>query len=316
MIQPVVKRFMQTVTVLFGVSIATFMVMHTAPGHPLQANPELRLDPTAVERWLQLRRLDQPLPAQYLSWLSRMARGDFGESLIYNRPVIDLIAERLPSTLLLTVTAFCLAMALAIIVGVFAATRQGTVSDRLIGWLSLAGISTPGFWLGIVLIIVFAYRFPVLPSVGMRTPGDGSPLDVLQHMLMPLTVLVAGSFSHYVRYVRSAVLEVLAQDYVRAARARGLAEKQVLYRHVLPNAAIPIVTVAALSMPMLFTGALVAEFVFGWPGIGRWIITSTLARDYPVIMAVNLYTASLVALANFLADVLYLVIDPRLRLQT
>ncbi|MCR3922836.1 MAG: ABC transporter permease [Firmicutes bacterium] len=199
--------------------------------------------------------------------------------------------------------------------GTYAACRQHSWLDRMVCTVSLVGISVPSFWFGIVLILLFAYRYPVFPSVGMRTPGDGSMLDILQHMVLPLVVMVLGSFAHYVRYVRSAVLDVLEQDYVRAAKSRGLAQRAILYLHVLPNAAIPIVTVAALSLPMLFTGAMVAEYVFAWPGLGRWIITSTMARDYPVIMTVNLYTASLVALANFFADALYLFIDPRLRVK-
>ena len=305
MTQLVIRRLSQTIVVLFGVTLVTFFMMHSAPGHPLQANPELRLDPTAVEKWLELRDLDDPLPAQYVSWLSRMIRGDFGNSLIYNRPVVDLIKERLPATLLLTVTSFVLALGLAIVFSVFAATRQGSLPDRLVSLLSMVGISVPGFWFGIILIMIFSYRLALLPSVGMRTPGQGGVFDIFLHMLMPVAVLALGSFSHYVRYVRNAVLAILNQDFVRAARARGLTEKQILYSHVLPNALVPIVTIATLSIPMLFTGALVAEYVFAWPGLGRWIIASTMARDYPVIMTVNLYTAALVAFANFLADVLY-----------
>jgi peptide/nickel transport system permease protein len=309
------RRLSQTTIVIFGVTVVTFFMMHSAPGHPFQANPELRLDPTAVERWLQLRQLDGPLPAQYLSWLSRMLRGDFGNSLIYNRPVVELIMERLPATLLLTITAFILALLLALLCGTYAAMRQGGFADRLLGVVSLMGISLPGFWLGIILMMLFAYRYPMLPAVGMRTPGVGSVFDILTHMVLPVTVLVAGSFSYYVRYVRAAILNVLGEDYVRTARARGLPERRIIRRHILPNAAVPILTIAALSLPMLFTGALLAEYVFAWPGIGRWIIMSTLARDYPVIMAVNMYTALLVALSNMLADVLYILIDPRLRVQ-
>ena len=309
-----VRRLAQTVVVLAGVTLVTFFMMHSAPGHPLQANPELRLDPTAVERWLQLRQLDQPLPAQYLSWLSRMTRGDFGNSLIYNRPVTELILERLPATLLLTVTAFFLAMGMAVFLGVYAAIREGSLIDRLVGLVSLIGISTPSFWLGIILVMIFSYRLTILPSIGMRTPGNGNFPDIAAHMVMPVAVLTLAGFSHYVRFVRGAVLAILDLDYIRAAKGRGFSEKVILARHVLPNAAIPIITVAALSIPMLFTGALVAEYVFSWPGLGRWIIASTLARDYPVIMTVNLYIATLVALASFLADVLYMLIDPRLRL--
>lgn len=309
------RRLGQTLFVLLGVTVVTFFMMHSAPGHPLQANPELRLDPTAVERWLQLRELDGPLPAQYIAWLSRVFRGDFGNSLIYNRPVAELIAERLPATLLLTVTAFAISMSLALFCGTWAALRPGSLADRLLGVVSLAGISLPGFWLGIVLMMLFAYHYRWLPPVGMRTPGNGSPGDIILHMVMPLAVLVTGSFSHYVKYVRSAVLSVAAQDFVRAARAFGYGERYIILVHILPNAALGVITVAALSLPMLFTGALMAEYVFSWPGIGRWIITSTLARDYPVIMTVNLYTAALVALSNTLADVLYVVFDPRLRMR-
>ena len=149
----------------------------------------------------------------------------------------------------------------------------------------------------------------------MRTPGDGSPADIARHMFLPLSVMVFANFSYYVRYVRGAVLAVLKQDFVRAAKSRGLNDRQLLFRHVLPNAAIPVVTIAALSLPMLFTGNMTAEYVFAWPGIGRFIVSSLLARDYPVVMTVNLYTACLVALANLLADLLYLLIDPRLRVK-
>ncbi|NLM46121.1 MAG: ABC transporter permease [Firmicutes bacterium] len=309
----ILRRLTQTAAVLFGVSVVTFLTMHLAPGHPLQANPELRLDPTAVERWLKLRHLDEPLPAQYVAWLSRVLRGDFGESLLYNRPVLELIGERLPSTLLLTLTSFVIALLLAVAAGTYAARHRGSTFDRAVDLLSLGGISLPGFWLGIILILLFSYRYPVFPAVGMRTPGDGSLPDILQHMFLPLCVMVFGGFAHYVRHVRGAVLAVLGQDYVRAARSRGLTDRQILFLHVLPNAALPIVTIAALSLPMLFTGAMVAEQVFGWPGLGRFIVTSLLARDYPVIMTVNMYTGTLVAAANLLADLLYLLIDPRLR---
>jgi peptide/nickel transport system permease protein len=165
-----------------------------------------------------------------------------------------------------------------------------------------------------ILMMMFAYRLPWLPAAGMRTPGDGSLVDLAVHMAMPLVVLSAGSFAYYVRFVRFAVLDCLTADYVRTARAKGLPTGRILIRHVLPNAAIPIVTVAALSLPMLFTGALITENVFSWPGVGRFVIASTLARDYPVIMFVNFSMAVLTALANLLADLAYLVVDPRVRL--
>ncbi|MDI9462689.1 MAG: ABC transporter permease [Bacillota bacterium] len=311
----ILRRFLQTSFVLFGVSVVTFLMLHVAPGHPLQSNPEMRLDPTAVERWLHLRQLDRPLFGRYISWLSRLFRGDFGVSLLYNRPVTELMAERLPSTLLLTVTAFVISLLLAVLIGTYAARYQDSACARVVNILSIAGNSLPDFWLGILLVLVFSYKNQLFPAAGMRTPGDGSPADIARHMVLPLSVMVFANFSYYVRYVRGAVLAVLKQDFVRAAKSRGLNDRQLLFRHVLPNAAIPVVTIAALSLPMLFTGTMTAEYVFAWPGIGRFIVSSLLARDYPVVMTVNLYTACLVALANLLADLLYLLIDPRLRVK-
>jgi peptide/nickel transport system permease protein len=307
------RRLAQALLVLLGVSLVTFLMMHLAPGHPLQVNPELRLDPTAVERWLQLRELDKPLPAQYLAWLSRVFRGDFGVSLIYNRPVIELLVERLPATLLLTVTSFLIALAFALPLGMMAAAREGSFTDRAVNFISLCGISMPGFWLGMILVLLFSHHFSWLPPVGMRTPGNGGMVDFLAHMVMPVAVLSTGSFAYYVRYIRKAVAEILDQDFVRTAKAKGLSSWQVLYGHVLPNAVFPVITIVTLSLPMLFTGALVTEHVFSWPGMGRWIISATLSRDYPAIMAVNMYIAVLVTLSNFLADLLYLFCDPRVK---
>ncbi|MBS3948225.1 MAG: ABC transporter permease [Dethiobacter sp.] len=309
----ILRRITQTGVVLLGVTVATFLLMHLAPGRPLQANPELRADPTAVERWLQLRELDKPLPAQFFSWLSRLWRGDFGVSLIYNRPVAELVVERLPATILLSGSAFILALSLAMLYGALCAVNRGSRLDRTLNFLSLCGISIPSFWAGMLLLILFSYHLPWLPAAGMRTPGDGSILDVSRHMVLPVLVLSTGIFAYYFRYIRQAVLDVLEQDYIRTARAKGLPMQRIFYRHVLPNVALPLVTLAALSLPVLFTGTVVVETVFAWPGLGRFVVFSAMARDYPAIMFVNLYTALLVALASLLAELLCLVFDPRLK---
>ncbi len=308
------RRTVQTLIVIIGVTIVTFLMMHLAPGQPLQPDPELRLDPTAVERWLQLHQLDRPPAAQYVSWLSRIVSGDLGVSLLYNKPVRELIAERLPATLLLTVSALLLGLGAALPLGIISAVKKDKWPDRTVNAISLCFISIPGFWLGMVLIMLFSHRLHLFPAAGIMTPGEGGILDIIMHMVLPVCTLAAGSFAYYVRYVRYAVLEVLGQDFVRTAKAKGVPFKVVLYSHVLPNAAIPLVTVLALSIPFLFTGASITEYVFSWPGMGRWILTATLSRDYPVIMAVNLIMAVLVALANLLADLLYMVFDPRIRL--
>ncbi|MBS4022462.1 MAG: ABC transporter permease [Dethiobacter sp.] len=311
----VLRRLAETCIVLLGVTLVTFLMMHLAPGQPLQANPELRLDPTAVERWLQLRELDKPLAAQYLAWLSRVCTGNLGISLLHNRPVLDMIRERLPATLLLTGSSLMLGLGAALPLGVIAAAKEGKPADGIIDFISLCFISLPGFWLGMILIMVFSYQLKLLPAAGMVTPGESGMADLFKHMAMPVSVLAAGTFAYYVRYVRFAVLEILNQDFVRTAKAKGVPPALILCRHVLPNASIPLVTLVALSIPFLFTGASVTEYVFSWPGMGRWIITATLSRDYTVIMAVNLIIAVLVSLANLSADLLYLVFDPRVRLR-
>jgi peptide/nickel transport system permease protein len=307
------RRLLQAVVVLFLVTVVTFALMHLAPGDPFSANPELRADQEAVQRWLQQRQLDLPLPVQYLAWLRSIGRGEWGESLLYNRPVGDLIREKLPATLMLTVTSFVIALALAVPLGTLAALRAGSLLDRILSFLALGGLSLPSFWLGMVAIMLFSYHLQWFPATGVRLPAEQGALTLLCHLLMPVMVLTIGIFCHYVRYVRQAVREVLHQDFVRTARAKGLTSQQVLYRHVLPNAAVPLITIAALSLPYLFTGAAVVEHVFSWPGMGRFIIAVTLGRDYPAIMAVNLLVAALVALANLAADLLYALLDPRVR---
>lgn len=314
MCRAMLGRFIQSVIVLLGVTVVTFLLIHLAPGRPLQVNPEFRHDPTAVERWLQQRSLDKPLPSQYISWLSRLWRGDFGVSLLHNRPVAQLVAERLPATLLLGGTAFALALLLAVPLGVLSAARSGSWYDRALNLFSLACISVPAFWYGMLLVLLFAYLLPWLPAAGMRTPGDGSIPDVLAHLLMPSVTLAAGLFAGYFRYVRSCVQDVLSRDYVRTAKAKGLSARITFSRHVIPNAVLPLVTMAALSLPLMFTGALMVETIFAWPGLGRFVVFSALARDYPVIMFVNMYAAAVVTAANLLAELLAFVINPRMRM--
>jgi len=314
MCKVILSRVFQTGVVLFGVTVVTFLLMHLAPGRPLQANPELRHDPTAVERWLQQHSLDKPLPAQYLSWVSRLWRGDFGVSLLHNRPVSQLLAERLPATLLLGGAALSLALLLAVPLGVLSAVHSGSNFDRALNLTSLVCLSVPGFWYGMLLLLLFHRLLPWVPAAGMRTPGDGSIPDILLHLLLPVVTLATGIFAGYFRYVRSSVQEVLAQDYIRTAKAKGLSAQVIFSRHVLPNAALPLITMAVLSLPLVFTGALMVETVFGWPGLGRFFVFSAMARDYPVIMLVNMYTAAVVVSANLLAELLYLAVNPRIRL--
>ncbi len=308
------KRMVQTLVVLLGVSLMTFFMMNLAPGDPYQMDPDMRMNPQAVARWKELRQLDRPLHEQYISWLMNLLKGDFGISLIHNRPVLELITDRLPATLLLTGASLLAALFIAIPLGIISAVKQGTFVDKFISFFTLFGVSVPNFWLGMLLILLFAHYLNWLPSSGIRTVGAGSSFyDYMKHLILPVVVLSTGSAAYYIRYIRAGVLEVIGQDYILTAWAKGLRGKTVLFRHILRNAMIPVVTVVSLSLPFLFTGAMVTEYVFSWPGMGRWIIMATLSRDYPSVLAVNVIVAALVALCNLGADLLYAYFDPRIK---
>ncbi|UNC91602.1 ABC transporter permease [Candidatus Contubernalis alkaliaceticus] len=308
------KRIMQTIVVLVGVSVLTFFMMNLAPGDPFIMDSEMKMNPEAVARWKEIRQLDRPLHEQYYSWLLNLIKGDFGISLIHNRPVLELITERLPATLLLTVTSLAAALLISIPLGLLSAIKQGSFLDKFISFFTLCGVSIPNFWLGMLLILLFAYQFNWLPAGGLRTVGaEIGFVDSIRHLILPVFVLSTGSAAYYIRYIRAAILEVLGQDYVLTAKAKGLNESTVLFRHIVRNAMIPLVTVVSLSLPHLFTGAMVTEYVFSWPGMGRWIIMATLSRDYPSVLAVNVIVAALVTLCNLGADLLYVFIDPRIK---
>ncbi|MDO9573361.1 MAG: ABC transporter permease [Candidatus Contubernalis sp.] len=308
------KRIMQTIVVLVGVSLITFFMMNLAPGDPYMMDPEMRMNPEAVARWKEIRQLDRPLHEQYYSWLFNLIKGDFGISLIHNRPVLELINERLPVTLLLTVTSLLVALLISIPLGILSALKQGSYLDKFISFFSLCGVSIPNFWLGMLLILLFAFNLNWLPPGGLRTVGAQISLaDYIRHLILPVLVLSTGSAAYYIRYIRAAILEVLGQDYVLTAKAKGLKESAILFRHILRNAMIPVVTVLSLSLPYLFTGAMVTEYVFSWPGMGRWIIMAAMSRDYPSVLAVNVIVAALVAICNLGADLLYVYIDPRIK---
>ncbi|RQD78136.1 MAG: ABC transporter permease [Candidatus Syntrophonatronum acetioxidans] len=308
------RRIFQAIIVLIGVSLLTFVMMNLAPGDPYHLDPELRFNPEAVAKWKELRQLDQPLHVQYFSWLRNILKGDFGISLVHNKPVWDLMMERLPATLLLTGTSLLISLFISIPLGVFSAFRKGGFWDQFISSLTLGGVSMPGFWLGMLLILFFSYHFKWLPAAGMRTVGMGfSLLDYLRHLILPVMVLSVASSAYFIRYVRAGVGEVIQQDYIITAWAKGLGDMTILFRHILKNAILPLITVVSLHLPYLFTGAMLTEYVFSWPGMGRWIVSATMSRDYPSIMAVNVVVAILVTFFNLAADLLYAYLDPRIK---
>jgi peptide/nickel transport system permease protein len=312
----VARRLIMAVPLLLGISVISFMLLKAVPGGPLaayEANPDVT--PADLARLEHEFGLDQPLPVQYISWLGRFVSGDWGYSIAQHLPVRMLILERLPNTMYLMSIVFVVTLAIAIPAGVITAVRQYSKLDILITSISFAGYSMPTFWFGLLLIILFGLTLRWLPLGGMTTPGASGfdAVDRVRHLVLPVATLSLFGMTRYVRFLRASMLETINQDYMRTARSKGLMERIVVLRHAFKNAAIPLVTVAALDLPELFGGALVTEQIFGWPGMGRLLWDATTRLDYPILMGILLVSASLIVMANLIADVFYGYLDPRIR---
>jgi peptide/nickel transport system permease protein len=316
----IVRRLAASVIVVLGVTAVTLILMDRTRGAyvpGIDLNPALR--PEDIARLRANLGLDQPFYQWYLGWLWNVLHGDFGRSMIDGSPVITHILERLPNTLELTVTAILLGIVLSVPLGVIGALRRGSKTDHALTMFSVAGFAVPQFWLGLMLILVFSvtfehYGWPWLPSGGVTSPFGGGDLgDRLLHLIMPATVLSFFYLSLWSRFTRSSMLEVLSQDYIRTARAKGMSERRVVYLHGLRNALIPLVTLVGLELPGLVSGGLVVEVVFSWPGLGRLAFERALQYDYTTVMGVVFFATLLVVAGNLLADVLYAILDPRIR---
>lgn len=307
-------RVLGAVPLLFGVSLILFAVLHLAPGSPLDIYTENpAVTPEALERIRVALGLDQPLHVQYLSWVRSFALGDWGYSIRTSRPALQEALERLPATLILSGSAFVIALLVALPLGIVSAVRRYSLVDHTATLFSFVGISMPVFWLALMMQLLFAVELRWLPSAGVTTIGDGSLLDRLRHLVLPASVLSLAFIAGWSRYVRAAMIEVLSLDYVRTARAKGLGERLVTYRHALKNALIPVVTVVALDLAGLFSGAVITETVFAWPGLGRLFIESMNGRDYPVLLGLLMFGSFMLVLINLLTDLLYAALDPRVR---
>ncbi|MGC1455473.1 MAG: ABC transporter permease [Nitrospirota bacterium] len=305
----ILKRLLLFIPTLLGITLITFILMQSLPGDPVTAMVGERASPETIARIRTELGLDRSLTYQYFMYLKRLGSGQLGQSLYTNRQVTDDLLQKFPNTARLALTAMLFASVIGIGTGVFAASKRGTNWDRFVTLLSVGGISIPVFWLGLSLMLLFAFYLRWLPPSGM---GNGS----LIHIILPAVTLGTFSLSYIVRVTRSSMLETLSQPYVAAARAKGLSESSVVFKHALKNALIPVVTLIGLDLGSYLNGAVLTETIFGWDGLGRYALDGILKRDYPVIMGVVLFGAVIFVTMNLLVDISYHFLDPRVRVRT
>ncbi len=310
------------VPLLIGITLITFLVIHLAPGEPVEVQTALSPKTSAKsrERLREFYGLDKPLHVQYVTWLSKISRLDFGRSFSPDgRPVIDKIKERIPVTLSINLVALILEFGLAIPIGIIAATHRNTLLDKGITLFVFIGFALPTFWLALLLMYFFGVKLGILPISGLHSLG-GDKLtgfawlwDTAKHLVLPLGVATFGSIAGLSRYTRSTMLEIIGQDYITTARAKGLSERLVIYRHALRNALLPVITILGFSLPGLIGGSVIFETIFAIPGMGQLFYMGVMARDYPLVMGILVIGAFLTLIGNLLADLLYAVADPRIR---
>jgi peptide/nickel transport system permease protein len=302
------------IPLLLGISILIFLIIQAAPGGPESVFLERGtfVDPVVIENFRRRLGLDQPIYIQYVRWLGATLTGDLGVSFSTGRPVTATILERIPATLQLMATSFVLAALVALPLGIISAIRQYSFIDLAATALSFAGIAMPVFWFGLILQLFFSVKLGWLPTSGRVTPGDGSTQDLMRHLVLPAVVLSINHIAGWSRYMRASLLDVVTTDYIRTAHAKGLGERTVVMRHALKNAMIPVVSVMALDLAGLFSGAVITETIFGWPGIGRLFVQSMFSRDYPVLMGILMLGSFMIVFFNLVADIVYGWLDPRI----
>ncbi|PYZ95925.1 diguanylate cyclase [Alteribacter lacisalsi] len=307
------NRLGQSIVLLLIVSVITFFLINLAPGGPSSV---MRMDASPEERQAMIDRLglDDPVPVRYVQWLGDAVRGDFGTSFSTSEPVTDRVMSRIPYTLELTVFTIVFSVFFGILFGIIAAMKRGGFREYSINFISVIGLSVPGFWLGIMLILLFSVQLGWLPSSGVGPRGaDFSFTGWIAHLIMPVLILSTTILPNIVRFTRSSMLEVVSQNYIRTARAKGAKESLVIYVHALRNALIPVVSIIGVLIPRLLSGAVITEAIFGWPGIGSLIIEAARGRDYPLVMGVTIFVTIVVIVCNLIVDMIYSKIDPRVK---
>lgn len=314
------RRLLHLIPVIILISMLIFTIIKLTPGDPVGANLDPRSTPEQKAAERARLGLDKPIPVQYWNWLKRSVRGDFGNSYIYKVPVSEVIPTFIKNSFILNVFVYIFAFLISIPIGIITAVKQYSKTDNFWSAFSIIGISMPTFFFGLLLIYFFSVKLDMFPISGMKTVGSKATgwaniKDIFHHMVLPGTVLIIGSLASLVRYTRTSMLEVINQDYIRTARSKGLQEKVVIYRHAFRNALIPIVTIVGFTIPGLFSGAVMLETVFNWPGIGRVLVDAVNLRDYNLMMALNMFFAILTLLGNLLADIGYALVDPRIKVE-
>ncbi len=311
------RRFVQTLLILFILSIAIYTMLGLMPGDPIEllitANPKVKAED--IVRLKKIYGLDRPIYIRYFKWFKQVViHQDLGFSRVYKKPTTEILKGRITNTFKLMSAAFLLSLLIALPIGIYSALHHYSKLDFVISIFAFIGISIPSFWLGIMLMTFFSEKLRWLPAGGIQTIGVDNLADKLRYLILPVLSISVQSIGYWVRYTRSSMLEVLHKDYIRTARAKGLDEEVVLFKHALRNALIPIITILALSLPDLVSGAVITEMIFSWPGMGRLLLDSVLSTDYYVAMIAFLFLAGLTLLSNFVADILYAFVDPRIRI--
>jgi peptide/nickel transport system permease protein len=311
MLHFVLNRLWQSLILVFIVTVITFFLINLAPGGPSSL---MRMDASEEERQALITRmgLDKPIIVRYGEWVADAFKGDLGTSLSSGQPVIQRVSERFPNTLKLATITLIFSVIIGLILGIFAAIRRNKMSDYVVNFFSVIGLSVPSFWLAIMLILLFSVTYQWLPSSGVASEGS-SIGEQIRYLIMPVVILATSTLPTIVRFTRSSMLEVITQNYIRTARAKGAKEFIVIYWHALRNALIPVVSIIGVLIPRLLGGAVIVESVFGWPGMGRLIVEAAQGRDYNLVMGVTVIVTVIVILSNFIVDIIYSKIDPRVK---
>ncbi len=307
------NKLIQSALVLFLVSILCFTLSKLAPGDPVLTYVQPNMSESYIATLRERLGLTKPIYVQYFVWLGNILRGNFGYSLVNTRPVLDQILQRLPATMILMASSLIISVFISIPIGLKCGEKPSSAFDKAISALSYIGISIPTYWFGIILIYIFSVNMGILPSIGMHTDGSSSFVDLIRHLILPCAVMTFVNTAQFTRYIRSSTITQMSQDYVLVQKSFGYTRKEILYKNVLKNAILPMITVLGMSLQSLVSGAMICEQVFSWPGTGQLAVTAVTTFDYPLIMGITMFTAIMIVAGNLLADILYMIADPRIR---